>query len=556
MNVQFIQACASGSPRHCIMAETAKAEAVMGNGHQLVDSVHVKNVPGDNESSIDEAEDKEVSVMEMTESASYVFDGVKEAILSSMSSLFHLFAEDAVWLLERSEAQTVSGAAICMIAKMILSQFTDIVSPQSEWSRVLAILSSNVANVGLKRAMLFKHLIPVLRGMEHEAAVKIAQQARVQSPKSSPILLANAGQYCNYAMYAYTRDLLKVVGLMSPRYKPEIHGWTSIDVAAWHLGLPKNAINFNGLSEHAEQEETCYFVAVDPHTNETVVAIRGTNNLNDVYTDLVCESTPFEDGYAHGGMASAANKLFAELQQNVAEYLGGDIVVCGHSLGAGVALLLTKLLLVNGHKARCYAFAPPPCFGPLDKVDDSWSNAVECFVFHFDIVPTLSLASICEYLMDPSDLANLSPNLTKPLYIPSRNGVNWILPADYSQHPSWWNLKARARESHEMFPLFPWHRHDIPPAARPRERFQSFVVDTRTFNRILIAYHCVANHSSASYIGAFASFSAMQPFSMQSTAYPGRRRGGRGRFRNRDRIQGNDDIGENKVLGKSKKRIT
>lgn len=98
----------------------------------------------------------------------------------------------------------------------------------------------------------------------------------------------------------------------------------------------------------------------------------------------------------------------------------GEVVVCGHSLGAGVALLLSKLLLGSGHKAKCYAFAPPPCFGPLDKVDEAWSNAVECFAFHFDIVPTLSLGSICEYLKDPSDLTNLSPKLSRPLYIRAR----------------------------------------------------------------------------------------------------------------------------------------
>ncbi|KHJ88986.1 triacylglycerol lipase, partial [Oesophagostomum dentatum] len=40
---------------------------------------------------------------------------------------------------------------------------------------------------------------------------------------------------------------------------------------------------------------------------------------------------------------------------------GYQLVVCGHSLGAGVASLLTLLLKQEYPDVRCYAFAPPGC---------------------------------------------------------------------------------------------------------------------------------------------------------------------------------------------------
>ena len=62
-----------------------------------------------------------------------------------------------------------------------------------------------------------------------------------------------------------------------------------------------------------------------------------------------------------------------------AENPGFSLVVCGHSLGAGTASLLTMLLLRDQDDAalpaplqsadiRAFCYAPPPTFGPLNSI--------------------------------------------------------------------------------------------------------------------------------------------------------------------------------------------
>lgn len=66
----------------------------------------------------------------------------------------------------------------------------------------------------------------------------------------------------------------------------------------------------------------------------------------------------------------------------------------------GVSILLTMMLLkrrreLGLHKTEvlCYAFAPPPVFGPLHKLSGETRRAIRAFVFGNDMVCRLSLAS-------------------------------------------------------------------------------------------------------------------------------------------------------------------
>ncbi|VDM79217.1 unnamed protein product [Strongylus vulgaris] len=69
----------------------------------------------------------------------------------------------------------------------------------------------------------------------------------------------------------------------------------------------------------------------------------------------------------HRGMLMSARYVFDTLRKHqVIEDLavlntGYQLVVCGHSLGAGVASLLTLLLKQYYPNVRCFAFAPPGC---------------------------------------------------------------------------------------------------------------------------------------------------------------------------------------------------
>ncbi|VDN26944.1 unnamed protein product [Cylicostephanus goldi] len=91
----------------------------------------------------------------------------------------------------------------------------------------------------------------------------------------------------------------------------------------------------------------------------------------DVDADPLLRTDPSLDGEGevrvHRGMLMSARYVYDTLRKHqVLEDLavlntGYQLVVCGHSLGAGVASLVTLLLKQDYPNVRCFAFAPPGC---------------------------------------------------------------------------------------------------------------------------------------------------------------------------------------------------
>jgi len=156
-----------------------------------------------------------------------------------------------------------------------------------------------------------------------------------------------------------------------------------------------------------------YLVTVDKSLGCVVVALRGTASISDVLADLVCQPIRIalggEDGLAHDGMLRAAERLSATLERLVRSGLemlayegrvaGIPMVwVCGHSLGAGVAALLTALWrdrdCFPGVQVGCVAFACPQVLDA--KLSFAMSNHTTSISLDNDLVPRLSLATAIE----------------------------------------------------------------------------------------------------------------------------------------------------------------
>ncbi|KAJ3209281.1 hypothetical protein HDU67_006288 [Dinochytrium kinnereticum] len=127
-----------------------------------------------------------------------------------------------------------------------------------------------------------------------------------------------------------------------------------------------------------------YFIVYDPETDAIIIAIRGTFSVADVLVDLKFDLAEFEipelDGeeggakgvhWAHSGMLRTAKNVVEDIEKEdilrsvltdpSSEYFKCPLVVTGHSLGAGVAALVTSLLRSNYPSACCYAYEPPGC---------------------------------------------------------------------------------------------------------------------------------------------------------------------------------------------------
>ena len=136
-----------------------------------------------------------------------------------------------------------------------------------------------------------------------------------------------------------------------------------------------------------------------------VVALAGTSSIGDVVTDLVCEPITIHlgglDGLAHGGMWRAAERLAPYLQPVVQQGLAAlqgppRVMLCGHSLGAGVAALLTGLwrdecAFAPGTSVQCMAFACPQVLDA--RMAAALRPHVCTLVAGGDVVPRLSLAT-------------------------------------------------------------------------------------------------------------------------------------------------------------------
>ena len=90
--------------------------------------------------------------------------------------------------------------------------------------------------------------------------------------------------------------------------------------------------------------------------------------------DIICDQVPFLDGYAHRGILSGANRIMTEgketLKKAFEDHPDYRLVLTGHSLGAGTAILISLGFLNNIYaddfpnvkEVKCVALAPPPVY--------------------------------------------------------------------------------------------------------------------------------------------------------------------------------------------------
>uniref|UniRef100_A0A1Y1KXQ5 Diacylglycerol lipase-alpha n=1 Tax=Photinus pyralis TaxID=7054 RepID=A0A1Y1KXQ5_PHOPY len=158
---------------------------------------------------------------------------------------------------------------------------------------------------------------------------------------------------------------------------------------------------------HVDIGKTPFFIALDYDREKIVISIRGTLSMNDILTDLNAEAEripvePLHDDFlGHKGMVSAAVYILEKIRleklleraHNYRTFLGTkdyDLVIVGHSLGAGIASILGIMLRKEYPNLSCYCYSPPGGLLSMAAMEytKSFTTAV---VLGKDVVPRLGL---------------------------------------------------------------------------------------------------------------------------------------------------------------------
>lgn len=239
-------------------------------------------------------------------------------------------------------------------------------------------------------------------------------------------------QYMRYSSAAYGQSFMRFFGIEKLEVNfssSDAHHHREHYSFAHHAGLSLNDILLSTFSEVNDELDSCrvplmLFVAVDHKEKAIVLTIRGTLGLEDILADFTFGYETFDwegcSWKAHGGMLKRAQMLTREsntvlvtlkaaLEKYGSEY---GIVICGHSLGAGVGalfgILLTEItsdgqfvtspsasILPDGRKVRCFCYGPPASISvPLREVT---KNLITSVVFGLDLVPCLSLGLLHDF---------------------------------------------------------------------------------------------------------------------------------------------------------------
>eukprot|EP01065_Artemidia_motanka_P001722 TRINITY_DN107_c1_g1_i1.p1 TRINITY_DN107_c1_g1~~TRINITY_DN107_c1_g1_i1.p1 ORF type:complete len:574 (+),score=184.64 TRINITY_DN107_c1_g1_i1:44-1723(+) len=155
-----------------------------------------------------------------------------------------------------------------------------------------------------------------------------------------------------------------------------------------------------------------YFIGADRARRRGVIGLRGTLYAEDVEIDANASAADFLGGCAHNGMRAAAEQVLEDVRhvlgRNFAagassEFAGWPVVVCGHSLGGGVAACL--VLLLRRHcdlDVTGVAFGPPPCLS-----DDLAAELDPCFttvVYGKDAVSRLTVPAVADFVDEVSGM--------------------------------------------------------------------------------------------------------------------------------------------------------
>lgn len=246
------------------------------------------------------------------------------------------------------------------------------------------------------------------------AKIKVQQQKLPKEESKKDLLspddlkrLSRAKYYSKYAIGAYgwmMYDLEHCCGCLSRR----TCNWNR-ETFLRVTQLPHEDLLLCQLESRLHMP--AYYLCIDRKTNSFVIAVRGTLSVLDAITDMHAGSIPFPDAksnhYAHQGIALNSLNLYNEIIKNPnfikywsdPKHKDHNLVITGHSLGAGVASLLTILFKVQPDAPKItnihgYSYGCPLIVNHDLATHPDILESVTNIVHNDDVISHLSLKNL------------------------------------------------------------------------------------------------------------------------------------------------------------------
>jgi len=265
--------------------------------------------------------------------------------------------------------------------------------------------------------------------------------------------VSNIRRFSRFSSASYGSSALKVMGVRkNTQMLPPPSGSDSREHSDFsdHAGLPPSTILLSsfvdpeGGSNAAGETDTgfplVHFLCVDHESKAIVLTLRGTWGFEDILTDMTCDYDDLlwqgRSWKVHKGMHASARRLLEggggrvmnTIRAALEEFPDYGVVMCGHSLGGGVAALLATMIsepvnetaetafvtasyqsvmrrmlpsgngaynvqpyyfLPPGRPIHVYAYGPPAVMSPFLR--RATRGLITTIVNGQDVVPSLSL---------------------------------------------------------------------------------------------------------------------------------------------------------------------
>lgn len=245
-------------------------------------------------------------------------------------------------------------------------------------------------------------------------------------------IVNNIAHFMRYASAAYGESFMRILGIgdiptvlpSSHHHHPNHHAFAhhtgnSVEDILLSSYTDRSPLHLHNPSIHA----LVHYVTVDHAAKAVVLTCRGTLGLSDILTDLSMNYTEFTVGdqvfKAHSGMLDAAQllakekgKVYQKIRQGLEMYPDYGLVMCGHSLGGGVASLLCvlwskqltsdchQLVLRNDQQQNdCFSNKKMPSFVTSNSSGLPSGRPIHCYAYGPPGVMSLALSNYCAGLV-------------------------------------------------------------------------------------------------------------------------------------------------------------